>query len=207
MNILKISEVIEEMKKSVVKIVIYKKHFFKKDSWEVQGTGFFFKKNYILTNFHVIEKSKFIKVGLYLKDELWDAQVVGFDKNADICVLKVSIFNEHLLKMSSSYLREGDIVITTGMPHGLEFTSSIGIISSLNHALRLDNGSIIDEVIQFDANLSPGNSGGPLVNINCEVVGMSTLSLDFQSTISFALKINFIMDIVENILESCEFYE
>ncbi len=206
MNNCKINSVIQEMKKGVVKIIICKKHFFKSNTEEIQGTGFFFKKNYILTNYHIIKDAEYIKVGLY-SQELWDAHVVGVDINVDICVLKVLNSVDSFLKINSYQIKEGDVVVTMGMPYGLEFTSSIGIISSLEHSLRLENNSVIDEVIQLDANLSPGNSGGPLVNLNNEVIGITTLSLLEGCNIAFAIKIEFVMDIVNNIIQCEENYE
>ena len=116
-------------------------------------------------------------------------------------------FGNSFLKINSYQIKEGDVVVTMGMPYGLEFTSSIGIISSLEHSLRLENNSVIDEVIQLDANLSPGNSGGPLVNLNNEVIGITTLSLLEGCNIAFAIKIEFVMDIVNNIIQCEENYE
>ena len=183
MNNCKINSVIQEMKKGVVKIIICKKHFFKSNTEEIQGTGFFFKKNYILTNYHIIKDAEYIKVGLY-SQELWDAHVVGVDINVDICVLKVLNSADSFLKINSYQIKEGDVVVTMGMPYGLEFTSSIGIISSLEHSLRLENNSVIDEVI-----------------------GITTLSLLEGCNIAFAIKIEFVMDIVNNIIQCEENYE
>lgn len=192
---------IEKLKKNVVMIKSYNKTKWKVIYSEQYGTGFFFKKNYILTNYHIVENSKKIEVKNYFHDEFKIAQIVGFDKYKDICVLKVSGFNSNLLNQSSENLREGQIVLTMGMPHGLDYTSAIGIISSLNHSIRLEDNSIIEDVIQLDMNLHPGNSGSPLVNQYGVIIGMNTLTLTKHNNISFALKIDYVLNIVDNLMK------
>lgn len=83
------------------------------------------------------------------------------------------------------------------MPFGLDFCSTIGIISSLNHSLKNEYGNIISEVIQVDNTINPGNSGGPLLNTMGDIIGMNTLSIYDSNKISFALKIDFIKEIIE----------
>lgn len=82
------------------------------------------------------------------------------------------------------------------MPFGLDFCSTIGIISSLNHSLKNEYGNIISEVIQIDNTINPGNSGGPLLNIEGNIIGMNTLSIYDSNNVSFALKIDFIKEII-----------
>lgn len=193
-------DTIEKLKKHVVMIKSYHKTAWKLNYVENYGTGFFFKENYIITNFHIVENSKKVKVKTYRQTEYETAEIVGFDKLNDICVLKVSKNNLTTLKFSSNNLNEGEIVITIGMPYGLDYTSTIGIISSLNHSIRLEDNSILNDVIQTNMKLHPGNSGGPLVNQNCDVIGMNTMILNNYDNISFALKINYVINIVEKII-------
>lgn len=164
------------------------------------GTGFYFKENYILTNYHVIEGFDEIKVGFYKSEELFNVEIVGFDIYLDICILKTSNSVSNLLKCNSTHLKEGLIVVSVGMPQGLDFTSTIGMISSLNHGIRLENGSIINDVIQLNTFLTEGNSGGPLLNMNSEIIGINCLSLFNKDKISFALKINFVIKIAEKLI-------
>lgn len=79
----------------------------------------------------------------------------------------------------------------------VDFCSTIGIISSLNHSLKNEYGNIISEVIQVDNTINPGNSGGPLLNTMGDIIGMNTLSIYDSNKISFALKIDFIKEIIE----------
>ncbi|MBR6993667.1 MAG: trypsin-like peptidase domain-containing protein [Methanobrevibacter sp.] len=171
---------------------------------EQYGTGFLFKENYIITNFHIVENSEKIEVKTYMQNEYETAEIIGFDKINDICVLKSSKYNSNILKFSSNKLNEGEIVITIGMPYGLDYTSTIGIISSLNHSIRLEDNSILNDVIQTNMKLHPGNSGGPLVNLNCTVIGMNTMILNEYDNISFALKIDYVIDIAEKIIKGDE---
>ncbi len=194
---------IEDAKKVVVKIFCFKKTFFNKESHWLKGTGFYFKKNYILTNYHVIEGFNKIKIGIFNHEELFDAEIVGFDKYLDICVLKTLKSTKYLLSCDSSKLREGLLVISMGMPQGLEYTSNIAMISSLNHCISLENNVVINDVIQLNAFLSQGYSGSPLLNIFSEIIGMNTLSLFNKDNISFALKIDFVLNIANNII-NCE---
>lgn len=192
--------IIKNLKNNVVMIKSYNKTLLKFKPIEHYGTGFFLRKDYILTNFHIVKNSKKIEVKTCSNDEFKTAEIVGFDEYCDICVLKVSETNFKLLNHSSKNLKEGEIVLTMGMPYGLEYTSTIGIISSLNHSIRLENNSIINEIIQTDMNLPPGNSGAPLVNQDCVIIGMNTLTLNTYDNISFALKIDYVINIAEKII-------
>lgn len=196
----KICDTIDNAKKITVKIIGFKRTWFKRETKFIAGSGFYFKKNYILTNYHVIEGFYKIKIGVYGDTELFDAKVIGHDKYLDICVLETSRSTKFLLRCNSHDLKEGYLVVSMGMPQGLEFTSTIGMISSLNHSIHLENNEVITEVIQLNNYLSLGNSGGPLLNIYSEIIGMNTLSLFNTDNISFAIKINFVLKIANNII-------
>lgn len=195
----KLCDIIENAKKIAVKIFVIEKDFFKGDKKYLNGTGFFLDQNHIVTNFHVIEDADKIKIGMYQKKQLISVEIVGFDVYYDIAILKIHDCNISLLKCNSKNLKEGQIVLSIGMPFGLDFSSSIGMISSLNHCIKLENGNVIKEVIQIDEKLLPGCSGGPLINMNSEIIGLNTLMF-MEDKVSFALKIDFVMEIANKII-------
>ncbi len=138
------------------------------------GSGVIVDKNgYILTNDHVINKADKIKVKILNDPKLYDAKVVGFDKETDLAVIKIE--SEHPLtsaKMGNSNgLNVGDWVLAVGSPFGLEETVTAGIISAKGRDL---GGSQFQRFVQTDAAINPGNSGGPLVNMAGEVIGINT---------------------------------
>lgn len=197
----KICNIIDIAKKVTVKIFVVKNNLLYGKSVYLNGTGFLFDYEYILTNYHVVESADQIKVGLYFKNELISVKLVGFDSYSDIAVLKITKLNINLLELNANNLREGQLVLSIGMPYGLEFSSNLSIISSLEHSLKLDNGSIINRVIQIDEKLIPGCSGGPLINMNSEIIGMNTIMF-MEDKISFALRIDFVLEIVNNIIDN-----
>lgn len=147
------------------------------------GSGFVYKSDdkyaYILTNQHVISNGTTIEITNIDKSS-YEATVVGSDEYSDIAVLKVD--RNKVLAVasigSSETSKLGDRIFTVGSPLGKDYMGSVtsGIISGLNRNITTDNGSTM-EVIQVDAALNPGNSGGPLANINGEVIGINSLKL------------------------------
>lgn len=191
--------IINSSKNIVVKIFVIKKILFNIKKKELAGTGFYIKNNYIVTNFHVIRKADEVIIESYDKTK-YSAKIIGYDEIYDICILKCSKTNFKLLKCNSKYLKEGQFAIAMGMPMGLEFTPTIGVISSLSHSIKLSNGELFDEIIQFSGKLTSGNSGSPLINNNLEIIGMNTYSLFEEDDISFAIKIDFVLKIANKIL-------
>jgi serine protease Do len=139
------------------------------------GSGVIVDKNgYILTNEHVIGKADKIKVKILDDPKLYDAKVVGADKETDLAVIKVDV--GHTLPAAklgnSNGLNVGDWVLAVGSPFGLEETVTAGIVSAKGR--DLGNGSQFQRFVQTDAAINPGNSGGPLVNMAGEVIGLNT---------------------------------
>jgi len=185
------SGIIEEVVKSVVTI--------KTDV--SQGTGFIIEENgYIVTNYHVIENAKSAAIFTY-DGETHQVKLLGFNLDLDIALLKISGNFDALELADSEDIQLGEKVIAIGNPLGLQFSVSEGIISNINQAGP--NG--IKAYIQTDAALNPGNSGGPLIDKQGEVVGINNFKISGSEGIGFALESNYIKDIVNEIsLEAIE---
>lgn len=154
--------------------------FFESQAPEGAGSGSVLdKKGHILTNFHVIEDAKSARVTLF-NNESFPAQPVGADPDNDIAVLKIDAPPEMLFPIElgdSSGLRVGQKIFAIGNPFGLERTMTVGIVSSLNRQIPSRNRREMKSIIQIDAALNSGNSGGPLLDSRSQLVGMNTAIL------------------------------
>jgi len=159
-----------------------------------QGSGFILNKDgLILTNNHVIGNAQRVEVMLYDKHK-YKAEVIGLDKNHDLALLKIKAPNLVPAVLSESNgLIVGQRVYAIGNPFGLQGTMTRGIISSIR-SIRGPQGNPIEDAIQTDAAVNPGNSGGPLLNSRGEVIGITTLiannGADQSSGIGFAIPVN-----------------
>jgi S1-C subfamily serine protease len=155
------------------------------------GSGFVISTDgYIVTNNHVIEDALSIKAAFADGMEL-NATLVGVDPSSDIAVLKVYGGDLKPLQFADSNLLEpGQIAIAIGNPMGLQHTVTTGVVSALGRTLRANNGRLIDDIIQTDAALNPGNSGGPLVNSACRVIGVNTAVIPAAQGLCFAVSSN-----------------
>jgi len=155
------------------------------------GSGFIISSDgYIISNHHVADRAKELFVtlddGAVLKAEL-----KGSDASTDIAVLKVDGRNFKTLTFANSdNLRPGQIAIAIGNPYGLQQTITAGVVSAVGRSLRAGNGRLIDDVIQTDAALNPGNSGGPLLNSDGYVIGVNTAIISSAQGICFAVSSN-----------------
>jgi S1-C subfamily serine protease len=155
------------------------------------GSGFVISTDgYMVTNNHVIENALSIKAAFTDGMELI-ATLIGADPSTDIAVLKVYHGDlKPLLFANSDELEPGQIAIAIGNPMGLHHTVTAGVVSATGRTLRANNGRLIDDVIQTDAALNPGNSGGPLVNSEGKVIGVNTAVIASAQGLCFAVSSN-----------------
>jgi S1-C subfamily serine protease len=155
------------------------------------GSGFVISSDgFIITNNHVIENAENIKVS-FIDGRRVNAEIKGTDPSTDIAVLKIDEKGlKALLLGDSTALQAGQIAIAIGNPMGLQYTVTAGVVSALGRTLRAENGRLIDDVIQTDAALNPGNSGGPLLNSRGQVIGINTAVIASAQGLCFAISSN-----------------
>ena len=174
------------------------------------GTGFFITEDgYILTNHHVVSGASSVKVTLY-SGETYDATVIGSDEDYDIAVLKIDVTGAAPVVLGdSSKLAIGESVAAVGNPLGeLTFSLTVGYVSALDREVTLSSGTTMD-LIQTDAAINSGNSGGALFNSYGEVVGITNAKYSSSSSsgsasidnIGFAIPINHVKNIITSIIE------
>jgi S1-C subfamily serine protease len=167
------------------------------------GSGFLITPDgYLLTNSHVVESGAALQVRLEDETQL-PAQLVGTDPDTDLALVRVGAPRQlsHLELGDSSRLRVGQVAIAIGNPLGLGHTVTAGVISALGRSLRARNGRSIDNVIQTDASLNPGNSGGPLLDTQARVIGVNTAVIAGAQALCFAVPANTARWVVSELLQ------
>jgi len=179
------------------------------NEWSI-GSGFIVDSTgYIVTNYHVIGNTESeVYITLYGGDTV-KGRTVWANSDLDLAIVKIEVAGLPYMKLGdSTNITIGELVYAIGNPLGFEFQRTVtsGIVSGTNRSINL-NGTYMEDLIQTDASINSGNSGGPLVNKKGEVIGINTIKVESAEGIGFAIPVNQIKPIIESFKETGEFKE
>lgn len=196
-----IVDAVNKAKNAVVKIDIFKT-VNKKLRHAGSGSGFVFSSDgLIFTNSHVVNGAEKIMVSLINENEI-EGFLVGQDPDSDLAILKIYADGYTPAQLGdASQLQIGQFVVAIGNPYGYQHTVTTGVVSALGRTLRTQSGQLVDNVIQTDAPLNPGNSGGPMITLDGKVVGVNTAMITGAQGLSFSVNIETAKEIAAQLIQ------
>lgn len=166
-----------------------------------QGSGVIFRRDgQILTNAHVVEGARTIRV-ILADGRQFDAGLVGADRAHDIAELRIGARDLPVAELSERPLRVGQLVIAVGNPYGLGWTVTSGVVSALNRELPNPRGGKLTNLIQTDAPINPGSSGGPLVDAQGRIIGITTAIVPYAQGLGFAVPTNTVLNMLGKFMQ------
>lgn len=203
-----VAQVVPQSVVGVQATVVSQGMFGQSSSGTSVGSGFIVTSDgYIVTNEHVVENSNDVVISL-ADNSTYDAQVIWSDASLDLAVLKIKANNLPTVTLGDSdSIVVGETAIAIGNPRGLNYQRSVtaGIISALDRSLAVDSTMVAENLIQTDAAINAGNSGGPLCNANGEVIGINTYKNYDAEGMGFAIPINIAKPIIDKIVSTGSF--
>jgi S1-C subfamily serine protease len=197
-----VSGVATKVGPSVVKIEVEGASRARNEKQSGSGSGFVFTPDgFLITNSHVVSGAK-KTTAIFQDGRRLAAHLVGDDPDTDLALLRV--YGETLPAVAladSSKIKVGQLAIAIGNPYGFQYTVTAGVVSALGRSLRGESGRLIDDIIQTDAALNPGNSGGPLLNSRGEVIGVNTAVILPAQGLCFAIASNVVSFVATQLLQ------
>jgi S1-C subfamily serine protease len=197
-----VTHAVERVSGALVKIDVQSQRRGNRQAHEGSGSGFVFTPDgLILTNSHVVHDAANLTL-TFTDGSRSGAVLIGEDRDTDIAVLRTghALFTPASLGVSKR-LRIGQIAIAVGNPFGFQFSVTAGVVSALGRSMRASSGRMMEEIIQTDAPLNPGNSGGPLLDSTGNVIGVNTATIMGAQGLSFAVGIDTAKYVVAQILQ------
>ena len=196
-----IIDAVEKTKNAVVKINVFKTIKGKLRPVGA-GSGFIFSSDgLVFTNSHVVHGAEKIMVSLLNENEI-EGIILGEDPDTDLAILKIYTEGYSVAKLGdASQLQIGQFVIAIGNPYGYQHTVTTGVVSALGRTLQTQSGKLVDNVIQSDAALNPGNSGGPMITTDGDVIGVNTAMIQGAQGLSFSVDINTAKEIAQQLIQ------